>query len=325
MIISIDSGNKNIKTKHFIFPASLSESTSDIGSFGGLSSDILQYNGVYYSLDGDEREDYKRDKTDNSNYYILAIFGIAKELDEKIRKSKNPNRTQVTQTITLLNGMPPKHLSDKKAVEQFKNYFIRDKEPAIFTFRGITYKIIIEDAIIYPQAYAIMPLMRKKALSSKKLLIIDMGGWTCDYMVLTNGRYNMGDCQSLERGINKFYNIVSDYFMDHYGDALSDDKIDSILKGTFEKDYGKKIQPDVKSFVETQAQAFCNKTVNIIKERVSGITTMPIVLAGGGAVSFKKYLENNPILEDAEFIADPRVNAIGYEELYKLIKKYKKE
>ena len=48
MIISIDSGNKNIKTEHFVFPSSISESDFDLG-FG---VDIMEYNGKYYSLDG---------------------------------------------------------------------------------------------------------------------------------------------------------------------------------------------------------------------------------------------------------------------------------
>ena len=78
MVISIDSGNKNIKTENFVFPSALSESHLDMG----IGNEILEYNGKYYSLDG-ERIKYMRDKTVDDRYFVLTLFGICKEINLK--------------------------------------------------------------------------------------------------------------------------------------------------------------------------------------------------------------------------------------------------
>lgn len=304
MIISIDSGNKNIKTEHFVFPSSISESDFDLG-FG---VDIMEYNGKYYSLDG-KRIKYMRDKTADDRFFILTLFGIAKEIEKKIADGRMEDKGKISASVTLLNGMPPKHLANS---QKFEEYFLTDK-PAIFTYNKREYKINIKDVYIFPQAYALIGMMKRKITESDQVLIVDMGGWTLDYMVLTDGRYNMSECESLEYGIIKIYNQIQSYCNSKFDINFNDRQIDSILKGT----YKAKIDEDIKQFASSLAENYCNEIVNTLREQIEGFRTMPIIFAGGGAVTLKKYFENNPLITDAQFIEDVCANAKGYKALYK--------
>ena len=77
MIISVDHGNKQIKTVHKTFTSGLM--CSDIPF--PLSSDSLFYNGKYYALT-DEIIPYMRNKTVNDKFFVLTLFAIAYELTD---------------------------------------------------------------------------------------------------------------------------------------------------------------------------------------------------------------------------------------------------
>ena len=75
MLISIDHGNKQIKTNRRTFVAGLHESDTR-PPFG---QNILHYNGKYYTL-SEQRIPYMRDKTVDERYFILTLFAVAFEL-----------------------------------------------------------------------------------------------------------------------------------------------------------------------------------------------------------------------------------------------------
>ena len=79
MLISIDHGNKQIKTNHRTFVSGLRESDTR-PPFG---KDVLFYKGKYYTLT-DQRIPYMRDKTADERYFILTLFAVAFELAEKV-------------------------------------------------------------------------------------------------------------------------------------------------------------------------------------------------------------------------------------------------
>ena len=75
MIISIDHGNKNVKSMHKTFTSGLISSTVPFS----ISGDCLYYNGMYYALT-DERIPYMRDKTVDDRFFVLSLFAIAYEV-----------------------------------------------------------------------------------------------------------------------------------------------------------------------------------------------------------------------------------------------------
>ena len=76
MIISIDHGNKQIKTLNRTFTSGLLERDSK-PAFG---EDILCYEGKYYTL-SEERIPYMRDKSKDNRFFILTLFAIAYEIE----------------------------------------------------------------------------------------------------------------------------------------------------------------------------------------------------------------------------------------------------
>jgi len=71
MIVSIDHGNKSIKTPTLLFTSGLVESTSK----PGIQGDYIFWNGKYYSLT-EKRISYLRDKTEDDRFYVLTLFAM---------------------------------------------------------------------------------------------------------------------------------------------------------------------------------------------------------------------------------------------------------
>lgn len=129
MIISVDHGNKQIKTVHKTFTSGLM--CSDIPF--PLSSDSLFYNGKYYALT-DEIIPYMRNKTVNDKFFVLTLFAIAYELTDAGKYISG-----LTSEINLAIGLPPGHFG--KQYKQFEKYFTRN-EIINFEFNQKKFKII---------------------------------------------------------------------------------------------------------------------------------------------------------------------------------------
>lgn len=82
IIMGIDHGNGNMKGVHVNFPCGLVRYTSEPGRF--MNEDILEYNGVYYTL-SETRMPFKADKTVDEDYFILTLFSLALEAKERGR------------------------------------------------------------------------------------------------------------------------------------------------------------------------------------------------------------------------------------------------
>ena len=98
MLISIDHGNKQIKTNHRTFVSGLRESDTK-PPFG---KDVLFYKGKYYTLT-DQRIPYMRDKTADERYFILTLFAVAFEL------AGTEYRKDEIVDVQLAVGLPPAH------------------------------------------------------------------------------------------------------------------------------------------------------------------------------------------------------------------------
>ncbi|MCL1864146.1 MAG: hypothetical protein FWF78_11365 [Defluviitaleaceae bacterium] len=103
LIISIDHGNRLIKTEHLVFPAGFVESEY-LPTIGG---DVLKYQDRVYTL-VDTNFPVHMDKAENENYFILTLFAIGKELvgeAEMVRELTPHDPIKVE----LLIGLPIQH------------------------------------------------------------------------------------------------------------------------------------------------------------------------------------------------------------------------
>ena len=111
MIISVDHGNKSIKTPNALFTSGLIVSEG----LQGFKTDYICWNNKYYTLT-EQRIAYLRDKTEDERFYVLTLFAIAKELERR-----NVPETLDPIDITLLVGLPPAHYEQLHS--RFEQYF----------------------------------------------------------------------------------------------------------------------------------------------------------------------------------------------------------
>ena len=302
MLVSVDHGNKQIKTTNHIFTSGLYESDS-VPSFG---QDILKYNGKYYSITN-KRIPYMKDKTTDERFFILTLFSIAYEIQDLPEKRE-------LYDIELAAGLPPKHFNGLS--ERFSHYFTKRRgitERINFEFNGQPLSIYIDDILLVPQCYGAAVTIYDKIKNYSRVYIIDIGGFTLDYLLFENGKIDLSVCDSLENGVILLYNSIISGVNSNYDRLISERDIDDILignNGIFDE--------DIIKYVINQAENFINDILNSLRERGLDLASAKVVLAGGGSILLEKYFAKTGRLKDYLLIDDIAANVKGFEILYNL-------
>lgn len=299
MIIAIDHGNKQMKTIHCLpFVSGLAESITR--PFG---SNILEYQDKFYTL-SNQRIPYKRDKTEDDRFFILTLFGIAEELHMEEKYGEEVVH------VSLAVGLPPAHYGAQS--QAFIRYFL-GRGIVNFQYRDNPYTIYIKDVRCYPQAFAAAVTMMNKLLDKPRVLIVDIGGFTADYLMMRSGRADLSICDSLENGVILLYNRIRTKVNSEFDILLEETDIDDILKDG-ESGYS----PEVVSLVEKLARDFVNDLANSLRERMLDLMSGTVVFVGGGAILLRRQIEASGKVRNAVFVEDINANAKGYEFLYKM-------
>lgn len=186
---------------------------SEVRPFG---MDVLKYN---YQI-SDQRIPYRRDKTEDDRFFILTLFGIANEIEANGAYIPGIMRVQ------LAVGLPPAHYGAQN--EKFIQYFSR-RGVVSFTYRGKPYSICIDDVACYPQSYAAAASMLQTLTTVPLALVVDIGGYTMDYIRIKKGRGDLASCGSLENGAIMLYNKIISKVRAVYDILLSEEEIDTIF------------------------------------------------------------------------------------------------
>lgn len=299
MLIAIDHGNKQMKTIHCLpFVSGLAESITR--PFG---SNILEYQDKFYTL-SNQRIPYKRDKTEDDRFFILTLFGIAEELHIEEKYGEEVVH------VSLAVGLPPAHYGAQS--QAFIRYF-SGRGIVNFQYRDNPYTIYIKDVRCYPQAFAAAVTMMNKLLDKPRVLIVDIGGFTADYLMMRSGRADLSVCDSLENGVILLYNRIRTKVNSEFDILLEETDIDDILKDG-ESGYS----PEVVSLVEKLARDFVNDLANSLRERMLDLMSGTVVFVGGGAILLRRQIEASGKVRNAVFVEDINANAKGYEFLYKM-------
>lgn len=303
MLIAIDHGNKQIKCAHRTFTSGLMESDTK-PPFG---DEVLKYQGRYYSI-SERRIPYMRDKTVDNRFFILTLFAIAYE----IQASGIYNEDEVLD-VQLAVGLPPAHYGAQ--YERFERYFVKEKDMIDFEFRGKPYSVYISQVMAFPQAYAAAMPVYSQIKDFSKATIIDIGGFTADYLQIKNGQADLSACDSLENGVILLYNAVKSKISADYDLLLEESDIDAILKSMpVDVDEG------VCQVVVSQANSFIADLFGRLRERMIDLKSGKAIFAGGGSILLRKYIENSDKVGRALFVDEITANARGYELLYKASK-----
>ena len=297
MLIAADHGNKQMKlVRSEPFISGLSE--SEVRPFG---ANVLKYGDKYYQI-SDQRIPYRRDKTEDDRFFILTLFGIANEIEAAGAYVPGIMRVQ------LAVGLPPAHYGAQ--CEAFTKYFT-NRGAVKFEFRGRIYSIYIEKALCFPQSYAAASTILSSIRTIPKALILDLGGFTADYLRIQNGAGDLSVCDSLENGIISFYNKVISRINSDQNILLEESEIDAILEGKVGH-----VPPAVADAVEQQAQGFINDLFSTLRERGLELKSGVVVFVGGGSIRLRRQIEASSKVGKALFVDDIQANAKGFEKLY---------
>ena len=299
MIISVDHGNKSIKTPHAIFTSGLVMSDG----LQGFKTDYIGWNGKYYSLT-ERRISYLRDKTEDDRFFILTLFAIAKELEYRdVSETLDPIE------ITLLVGLPPAHYEQLHS--RFEQYFLRRREAIDFEYNGKYYSVRINKVLSYPQAFAAAVTQYSTLKVHSVAYIIDIGGFTIDVLKLRFGRPDLEVVESFEKGVITLYNSIASKCNSQYARILEECEIDEVIRN----------QPtvlpgEVQQLIRTMTADFLAEFYNFLRERGIDVSTSKCVFAGGGSLLLRGMIERGNKVAFPIFIEDIHANAIGYEVLY---------
>ena len=300
MLIAIDHGNHACKSVHFNFVSGLAQHSVR----PPMADEVLEYNGEYWTLSG-QRLPYRRDKTRDESFFILTLFAIAYEIEAAGKYTPDS-----TIDIKLNVGLPPSHYSG--LYEKYESYFMGPRRPISFIFRGKPYSIFISEVNSYPQAYSAAMTVYGMIRDLPRAFVVDIGGFTADYLLLKKGVADLSVCDSLEHGVILLYNAIKSKVNADFDLLIDESDIDSILKG---EQHG--FSEEITKITEKMAKSFVDQLFGKLRERMIDLRVGKTIFIGGGSILLRKYIESSDKVSGCIIIDDIAANEKGYDLLYR--------
>ena len=293
MIIGVDHGNAQIKTKNTCFVSGVEEFPTK----PPMAADVIQYQGRYWTLVG-KRLPVMRDKTRDDRFYMLTLFAIAKELEARWE-------TASTVDIDLAVGLPPEHYGMLK--EPFAQYF-RKTEPVRFTYNEKPFNLMLDHVFVYPQAFGAVVQRAQEMTYISRTFVLDIGGYTTDVLLLRKGKPDMEFCRSLNMGVITMTNHIAGKVNSRYDISIDDEHISEVLTGQ-----NTVLDGEVQNTIRKEVEKYAADMLNKLRELQVDLRTNPAIFAGGGAVLLRPFIQASSLISTVEFEPDTKANAYGYE------------
>lgn len=297
MVIGIDHGNSQVKTSRTVFTSGITEHGT---AKPPLPTDIIFYNGEYFTISS-RREPYKRDKTKDEKCFIMTLFALAKEIEDLNQYSTEE------MDVTLAVGLPPEHIAKQKAT--FLEYFKNHGDLWSFTFNDKPFNIRISNVFVFPQAYSAVAIRASKFKAFSSTYIIDIGGYTVDTLLLTEGKPDLQYCNSFELGIIQMNNQIINRVNAELSLKIDDNHVRDALMGR-----PTALSEEVIQFIKDSAAAHTLSLLEKLREVSVDLRANPSIFIGGGSLILRDMiLESGFVNKDfVEFVPEVSANAIGY-------------
>jgi len=296
IVIGIDNGFGNTKTSSCMFPSGVVAYESE----PFIKQGKMQYKGKYYVCGG-ETGALTKDKTENENYFILTLAAIAKEIEHR--------GLPRTLDIIIAAGLPLTMFGSQK--ENFKKY-LSQMMPVKYEFEDNKYKINIIDVMLFPQGYSAIAYKRDLLLREPSQILIDIGSWTVDTMLINKGLPVAGKHRSLELGIMVCIEEILEEIRKQKGLSMTETQIEQVL---LFKDCT--MDSDIKNLIIAKAKTYANNLFKELDKAKFDTAAVPTIIMGGGAQIIKPYITKS---QNILLINDIHANAKGYEILAKIKK-----
>ena len=286
-VIGIDHGYGNMKTANCCFPTGVMKSDAE----PTLVSDLLVWNGKFYSI-GVGHKEFMADKFTDDDYYVLTLAAIAREL----------RRERVTNAnVFIAAGLPLTWVSEQKA--DFKKYLLANNK-VTFTFRGTEYRIKIVGAEIYPQGFA--AVAETLGDFNGVNMLCDIGNGTMNLLRIVNKKPDAQRMFTEKYGTHQCALLIREQMMKLHHAALDDTIVTEVLKkGTADID---------EQYLDTVVKTAKEYTAGIfrrLREHDYDPKLMKLYVVGGGGClirNFADYDANRVIINE-----DICATAKGYE------------
>ena len=126
------------------------------------------------------------------------------------------------------SGLPPAHYG--ALYKEFAKYLEAHNDIVDFTFNKKPYSIYIREVEVYAQAFAAAMLIHNKLKDMPKVIVLDIGGFTVDYMQILKGRADFGNSDYLENGVITLYNQIIKKVNSEFDTLISEADIDAVIK-----------------------------------------------------------------------------------------------
>lgn len=160
-----------------------------------------------------------------------------------------------------------------------------------------------------PQGYAAV-LTQSELLDEPSVIVADIGGWTVDLMRLDNRIPNAATCRSLELGMIRCIDEISEQVRRLFGVSMTAAQIEAVLRG----DTGS-MDDRIRAVIHAQADKYIRSLLSAITESGLDTRAMPAVFLGGGAAILKRHVGATDGLCRPFILDDVCLNAKGYERL----------
>jgi len=292
VIIGIDHGYGNIKTANHIFKTGVME--YDVEPL--FTKDMLVYGGKYYTI-GEGHKEFKAEKQNDDDYYVLTLAAIAMELDDN-------DLTEAD--VFIAAGLPLTWTSGQKA--EFAAYLTKN-EKVSFVFRKVRYRIRIVGAKIYPQGYAAVAGF---AGSMKGVnMVADIGNGTMNTLTIINGAPQHGRMFTEKFGTHQCTLAVREQFMRQTRREIDDAIIEEVLIN------GKANLSDADlKIIKATATEYVNNIFRRLREHGYDDKSTTLYVTGGGGCLVKNFYDYDK--SRVFFVDDICAAAKGYEHMAEL-------
>ena len=169
--------------------------------------------------------------------------------------------------------------------------------------------ITIQEVSLFPQGYAAV-LTQTELLDEPSVIVADIGGWTVDLMRLDNRIPNAASCRSLELGMIRCIDEISEQVRRLFGLSMTTAQIESALRGS-----SGGMDERIRAVIHAQAGKYARNLLSAVTESGLDIRAMPAIFLGGGAALLKRHLSATDGLCRPLILDDVSLNAKGYERL----------
>ena len=269
IIIGIDHGYGNIKTAHCCFKTGVAAYDKE----PTFKSNLLIYEGKYYLI-GEEHKEFRSDKMTDSDYYILTLAAVARELN--IRKLTSAR-------VHIAAGLPLTWVSEQK--DSFKAYLLQN-ESADFIFKGVDYHVDFVGADIFPQGFsAVADRLREfKGIN----MLCDIGNGTMNVMYINECRPSAKKCFTEKYGTNQCMLAVRENLMKQFGVSVDETVLDRVIRhGTAD------ISERYLTAIRETATDYAAGIFRRLREHEYDPELMRLYVVGGGSCILKNFGDYN--------------------------------